>query len=150
MKPTAVLTIVDRGASTSYLLTAGGQLVWNTRANTTDAGRDSARERLRQWLTVHPYTVVLAEYQEEVASIESGSRLQNRPATPALDALTSLAWRSSSVCATAAAQPVAGQRDGLGRMARSCRGQIEAVRSSLQPSSDQATEVIRAEDTSLK
>ena len=67
MKPTAVLTIVDRGASTSYLLTAGDRLVWNTRAYTTDAGRDSARERLRQWLIAHPYTVVLAECQEEVA-----------------------------------------------------------------------------------
>ncbi len=69
MKPTAVLTIVDRGASTSYLLTAGGQLVWNTRAYTTDAGRDSARERLQQWLVAHPYTVVLASAQEDGSAV---------------------------------------------------------------------------------
>jgi hypothetical protein len=68
MKPTAEL-IITRTASgaTSYRLYHGCQLVWNTRAYSTEAGRDGARERLRQWLQTHPYTVVLAEHREEVA-----------------------------------------------------------------------------------
>ncbi len=68
MKPTAEL-LITRTASgaTSYRLYHGRQLVWSTRAYSTDAGRDGARERLRQWLQTHPYTVVLAEDQEEVA-----------------------------------------------------------------------------------
>ena len=66
MKSTAVL-IITRTASgaTSYRLYNGRRLVWSTRAYSTEAGRDGARERLRQWLQAHPYTVVLAEYQEE-------------------------------------------------------------------------------------
>ncbi len=68
MKPTAELIIVRTASgATSYRLYHGRQLVWSTRAYTTDAGRDGARERLRRWLQTHPYTVVLAEYQEEVA-----------------------------------------------------------------------------------
>ncbi len=68
MKPVAELVIVRTSSgATSYRLYHGRQLVWSTRASTTDAGRDGARERLRQWLQAHPYTVVLAEYQKEVA-----------------------------------------------------------------------------------
>ena len=68
MKPTATLTITRTASgATSYRLHAAGVLVWSTRAYTTDAGRDGARERLRQWLVAHPYRVILAEYQEEVA-----------------------------------------------------------------------------------
>ena len=63
MKPLATLTIISRGASTSYLLHAAGVLVWNTRASSTSAGTDGARERLRQWLVARPYKVVLAEQQ---------------------------------------------------------------------------------------
>ncbi len=66
MNPIATLTITRTASgSTSYRLYHGHQLVWNTRAFSTDAGRDGARERLRQWLQAHPYTVVLAEHQEE-------------------------------------------------------------------------------------
>ena len=72
MKPTAELDIVRTASSaTSYRLYHGRQLVWNTRAYTTDAGRDGARERLRQWLRTHPYRVILAGYQE---AIEQGRR----------------------------------------------------------------------------
>ncbi len=68
MKPVAQLDIVRTASgATSYRLYSGRQLVWSTRAYSTEAGRDGARERLRQWLQAHPYTVVLAEYQEEVA-----------------------------------------------------------------------------------
>ena len=68
MKPTAELVIVRTASgATSYRLYDGRQLVWSTRAFSTDAGMDGARERLRQWLQAHPYKVVLAEYQEEVA-----------------------------------------------------------------------------------
>ena len=60
MKPTAELVIIPRpSGATSYQLYHGRQLVWSTRAYSTDAGRDGARERLRQWLQTHPYTVVL-------------------------------------------------------------------------------------------
>ena len=63
--PTATLTITRTASgATSYRLYHGRTLVWNTRAYTTDAGRDGARERLRQWLRAHPYKVVLA--QEDV------------------------------------------------------------------------------------
>lgn len=66
MKPTALLTIVTRGPSTSYLLhDAAGVLVWNTRAYSTPAGTAGARERLRAWLRAHPYTVVLAQEGQE-------------------------------------------------------------------------------------
>jgi hypothetical protein len=66
MKPPAELTIIHRGASTSYLLhDSTGALVWNTRALATEAGRDGARARLRGWLKAHPYTVVLKEEQAE-------------------------------------------------------------------------------------
>ncbi len=66
MKTTAELIIVRTASgATSYRLYHGRELVWSTRAYTTDAGRDGARERLRQWLQAHPYKVVLAEYQEE-------------------------------------------------------------------------------------
>ena len=63
MKPPTAELIIVRTASgaTSYRLHAAGVLVWNTRAYSTDAGRDGARERLRQWLQAHPYTVVLAQ-----------------------------------------------------------------------------------------
>ncbi len=68
MKPTAELVIVRTiSGATSYRLYHGRALVWSTRAYATDAGRAGARERLRQWLQVHPYTVVRAEHQEEVA-----------------------------------------------------------------------------------
>ncbi len=74
MKPTATLTITRTASgATSYRLYHGRQLVWSTRAYSTDAGRDGARERLRQWLQVHPYKVVLAEYQEE--EIEATQRI---------------------------------------------------------------------------
>ena len=73
MKPTATLTITRTASgATSYRLYHGRTLVWSTRASSTAAGRDGARERLRQWLQVHPYTVVLAVYQEE--EIEQGRR----------------------------------------------------------------------------
>ena len=66
MKPTATLTITRTASdATSYRRHAAGVLVWNTRAYSTNAGRDGARDRLRQWLQAHPYTVVLAGYQEE-------------------------------------------------------------------------------------
>ncbi len=66
MKPTATLTITRTASgATSYRLHHGRTLVWNTRAYSTDAGRDGARQRLKQWLQAHPYTVVLADYQEE-------------------------------------------------------------------------------------
>ena len=66
MKPTATRTIVRTASgATSYRLHAACVLVWNTRAYTTDAGRDGARERLRQWLRAHPYTVVLAQEEGE-------------------------------------------------------------------------------------
>ena len=64
MKPTAELVIISRpSGATSYRLYHGRQLVWSTRAHSTDAGRDGARERLRQWLARHPYKVVLIESQ---------------------------------------------------------------------------------------
>ena len=63
--PTATLTITHTASgSTSYRLYHGRQLVWSTRAYSTNAGRDGARERLRQWLQAHPYTVVLAQEGE--------------------------------------------------------------------------------------
>ncbi len=66
MKPTAELDIVRTASgATSYRLYSGRQLVWSTRAYSTDAGRHGARERLRQWLQSHPFKVVLAEHQEE-------------------------------------------------------------------------------------
>jgi hypothetical protein len=66
MKPVAQLDIVRTASgATSYRLYHGRQLVWLTRAFTTDAGRDGARERLRQWLRAHPYTVVLAKEGNE-------------------------------------------------------------------------------------
>ncbi len=66
MKPTAEL-IITRTASgaTTYRLYHGRQLVWSTRAFTTDAGRDAARGRLRTWLRANPYTVVLAKEGNE-------------------------------------------------------------------------------------
>ena len=68
MKPTAQLDIVrSASGATSYRLYHGRTLVWSTRAYSTEVGKDGARERLRQWLQAHPYTVVLAEHQEEVA-----------------------------------------------------------------------------------
>ncbi len=71
MKPVAQLDIVRTASgATSYRLYHGRQLVWSTRAYSTEAGNDGARERLRQWLQVHPYRVVLAEYQEEEAKQE--------------------------------------------------------------------------------
>ncbi len=74
MKPVAELVIVRTASgATSYRLYHGRELVWSTRAYSTDAGRDGARERLRQWLQVHPYTVVLVEPQEE--EIESKRRI---------------------------------------------------------------------------
>ena len=65
MKPLAEL-IITRTASgaDSYRLYHGRELVWSTRAYATVAGRDGARERLRQWLQAHPYTVVLAPAAE--------------------------------------------------------------------------------------
>ena len=66
MKPTATLTIIRTASSaTSYRLYHGPTLVWSNRAYSTDAGRDGARERLRQWLQAHPYTVVLAKEKGE-------------------------------------------------------------------------------------
>jgi hypothetical protein len=65
MNPTAELTIITRGASTSYLLSAAGVLVWNTRAYSTPEGTQGARARLRLWLKAHPYRVVLKEEQQE-------------------------------------------------------------------------------------
>ncbi len=66
MKPVAELDIVRTASgATSYRLYHGRALVWNTRAYSTDAGRDGARERLRQWLQAHPYTVVLAKEGNE-------------------------------------------------------------------------------------
>ena len=68
MKPTAELVIVRTASgATSYWLYHGRQLVWSTRAYSTETGKNEARERLRQWLKAHPYRVVLAEYQKEVA-----------------------------------------------------------------------------------
>ena len=65
MKPTAELVIIPRpSGATSYRLYHGRALVWSTRAYSTNAGRDGARERLRQWLQAHPYTVVLAQEGE--------------------------------------------------------------------------------------
>jgi hypothetical protein len=64
MKPTAELVIIPRpSGATSYQLYHGRQLVWSTRAYSTDAGRDGARGRLRQWLARHPYKVVLTDQQ---------------------------------------------------------------------------------------
>ncbi len=66
MRPVAELVIVRTiSGATSYRLYHGSQLVWSTRAYSTEAGNDGARERLRQWLQAHPYKVVLAEHQEE-------------------------------------------------------------------------------------
>jgi hypothetical protein len=62
MKPTATLTIITCGPSTSYLLhDSTGKLLWNTRAYSTPEGTDGARERLRAWLVKHPHTIVLAK-----------------------------------------------------------------------------------------
>ncbi len=64
--PTATLTITRTASgSTSYRLYHGRALVWNTRAYTTAASRDGARERLRQWLQAHPYKVVFAQKEGE-------------------------------------------------------------------------------------
>jgi hypothetical protein len=72
MKPTAELIIVRTiSGATSYRLYHGRQLVWSTRAYSTEVGKDGARERLRQWLQAHPYTIVLAAYQE-VAQPKAG------------------------------------------------------------------------------
>ena len=68
MNPTAGLIIVRTiSGATSYRLCHGRVLVWSTPAFSTEAGKAGACERLRQWLQAHPYRVVLAEYQEEVA-----------------------------------------------------------------------------------
>jgi hypothetical protein len=61
MKPTAQLTIINRGTSTSYRVEAAEKLVWATRAYSTDAGRDGARERLRAWVRATGYRVVMGE-----------------------------------------------------------------------------------------
>ena len=58
-KPIAMLTIIDRGTSTSYRVEAAGRLLWATRAYSTDEGRDGARERLRAWMRRDGYRVVL-------------------------------------------------------------------------------------------
>jgi hypothetical protein len=61
MKPTAFLTIVNRGRMTSYRVTdATGRLLWATRAFSTDEGRDGARERLRRWVRATGWRVVMA------------------------------------------------------------------------------------------
>ncbi len=66
MKPTAELVIVRTASgATSYRLSHGHTLVWGTRAYSTQAGKDGARERLRRWLRAHPYTVVLAQEGKE-------------------------------------------------------------------------------------
>ena len=66
MKPSAELIIVRTiSGAASYRLYHGRALVWSTRAYTTDAGRHGARERLRQWLQAHPYTVVLGQEGNE-------------------------------------------------------------------------------------
>jgi len=62
MKPTAYLTIIPRGLSTSYRVTdAAGRLLWATRAYSTPEGRDGARERLRAWMRRDGYKIVLRE-----------------------------------------------------------------------------------------
>ena len=67
MKPVATLTITRTASGAdSYRLYHGSEFVWSTRAYATVAGRDVVRERLRQWLVVHPYRVELAEHQKEV------------------------------------------------------------------------------------
>ena len=73
MKPTAELIIVRTASgATSYRLYRGRALVWSTRAFTTDAGRDGARERLRRWLVAHPYKVVLAQEVGETTRRRAG------------------------------------------------------------------------------
>ncbi len=61
MKPTATLTIITRGTSTSYRVEAAGKLVWATRAYPGPEGVDGARERLRAWMKRDGYQVVLRE-----------------------------------------------------------------------------------------
>ena len=64
MKAVAELDIVRTAlGATSYRLYHGRQLVWSTRASSTEAGKDGARERLRAW-NAGRYKVVLA--QEDV------------------------------------------------------------------------------------
>lgn len=57
-KPIAELRIIRRESGCdSYLLEAGGVLIWNTRAYPTAAGRAGAKERMRLWLARHPHEV---------------------------------------------------------------------------------------------
>jgi len=61
-KPTAYLTIIPRGLSTSYRVTDdAGKLLWATRAYPGLEGVDGARERLRAWMRRDGYRVVLRE-----------------------------------------------------------------------------------------
>jgi hypothetical protein len=62
------LTIVPRGPMTSYRVTdASGRLVWATRAYSTDAGRDGARERVRAWCKRTGHKLVMAPVEERRA-----------------------------------------------------------------------------------
>jgi hypothetical protein len=63
MKPTAVLTITSRpsGALLYEARDAAGAVVWASLGYDSDSGRERVRERLRAWLKVNPYTVVLKE-----------------------------------------------------------------------------------------
>ena len=68
MKPTAELTITRTSPQNdAYRLYVDGRMVWITRAYPTQAGRDGARERLRAWLRIHPYHVVMAPDRKAVA-----------------------------------------------------------------------------------
>jgi hypothetical protein len=69
MKPTATLTITTRasGALLYEARDAAGALVWASLGYDSESGRQRVRERLRAWLKVHPYTVVLAKEERRRA-----------------------------------------------------------------------------------
>src|SRR4051812_21315229 len=54
------------------LYNAAGELLWNTRGYPTPEGIAGARERLRVWLRVNPYTVVVAQEERKRAERRAG------------------------------------------------------------------------------
>jgi hypothetical protein len=63
------LHIIDHNTGmTSYrVCDASGRLIWATRAYSTDAGRDGARERVRAWMQRTGNKVTLAPAEQRKA-----------------------------------------------------------------------------------
>lgn len=66
MKSVATLTITTRpSGALLYELTAGGAIVWASLGYDSASGRERVRARLRAWLQVNPYRVVLKEEERK-------------------------------------------------------------------------------------